>query len=70
MLTTKTMNDSENKKDNLSTMIGDNKEWDKIKKEALKCSLLCRNCHALNHIDISKTERLSELITNIKRFKL
>ena len=39
--------------DVLSSMWGSN-NWEEIKKEALKCVLLCHNCHAKKHIDYKR----------------
>ena len=38
------------------------KKWEAIKKEALKCELLCRNCHQLKHIKIDRYEKVKDKI--------
>jgi len=38
----------QNKKDYIIGSVA-NKSWDSIKKEIMKCSLLCANCHNIEH---------------------
>jgi len=41
-----------------------NKSWQYVKEELLKCDLLCANCHRLRHIDY--TEEFLEAVNNYK----
>jgi len=36
--------------------------WSKIKKEVVKCQLLCRNCHQIKHIAVDNYEKLKDVI--------
>ena len=48
---------------------GGTTSWEKIKKEAKKCDMLCSNCHKIEHIVIRSSEFL-EALNNYQGRKL
>jgi predicted RNA-binding Zn-ribbon protein involved in translation (DUF1610 family) len=43
-----------------------NKSWEVMKMEALKCELLCSNCHKIEHTKYGKDEKFMNAVFNYK----